>query len=92
MNCLVCEILGNASIKEIQLLNHAILVHTQVRDYKITFTEIEYVDTFLLTNSEYLEDNIFSNNSSTSFDERNINDIETNQFCCDSLESTENNE
>ena len=59
MNYLVCEISGNDSIKEIQLLNHAILVHTQVKDCKTKFTEIEYVDTFPLKNSEYLEDNIF---------------------------------
>ena len=38
-----------------------------------------------------IEDNYFSNNLSTSFDEININNIETNQLYRGGLENTENN-
>ena len=58
---------------------------------KKSYTEFEDIHIFPLTNIEHLEDNHFSNNISTNFDEINSNVIETNQLYRNSIETTGNN-
>ena len=64
--------------------------HTSPRLY-ISFTELKDDGVFPFANIEHNSDNHESNNNQKYFDEINITVIETNQFCNDNVEYTENN-